>query len=306
MSTLSPAALPLLLLLAGATAAAQLSTSPGERAGEPRAIVLSAGGQKEVPELRIRPDLLIALLFGAPLKLAGVELEERELFSRVSMLEDALMLVPSRALGAGRKLRLRVRFVEGTVPASADFVLVVDPTRAEQQVNVNLQPPVPGICWHETEAERINARQCQAELERVRKMPDGLTGMLVNGQLDRKGVTTRPLFPGQDFTQRPGEPLTVADATSYRARGVVAVELWVRNPSGQPWTAAGAALVDEGGVRLKVLRVWPLEPIPPGSEWQRMVVVAEAAETQARGRFTLSLWQDGEPPSVSLDGVMFP
>jgi hypothetical protein len=37
-----------------------------------------------------------------------------------------------------------------------------------------------------------------------------------------------------------------------------------------------------------------------------VVVVAEASETQARGRFTLSVWQDGEPPSVSLDGVVFP
>jgi uncharacterized protein (TIGR02268 family) len=306
MSALTPAALPLLVLLTGATAAAQPSTPPGEAAGEPRAIVLSASAQKEVHALRIRPDLLIALLFGAPLKLAGVELEEREFFSRVTVLEDALMLVPSRALGAGRRLRLRVRFVEGTVPASADFVLVVDPTRAEHQVNVNLQPPVPDICGQETEAERINARQCQAELERVRKAPDGLAGMLANGQLDEKGVTARKMKRDEDFTQRPGEPLTVWDATSYRARGVMAVELWVKHQSARPWTAAGAVLVGEGGVRLKVLRVWPLEPILPGSKMQRVVVVVEATETQARGRFTLSLWQDGEPPSVSLDGVMFP
>jgi uncharacterized protein (TIGR02268 family) len=306
MPTLSPAALPLLALLASATVAAQPPTPPDEKEGEPRAIVLSAGGQKEFPELRIRPDLLLALLFGAPLKLAGVELEERERFSRVSVLEDALLLVPSRALGAGRKLRLRVRFVEGTVPASADFLLVVDPTGAEQQVNVNLQPSQPDACWQETEAERINTRQCQSELERVRKVPDGLAGMLVTGQLDDKGVTARRLHLGDDFTQRPGEPLVVVEAVSYRARGVVAVELEITNPSGRPWTAAGAVLMGKGDVRLKVLRVWPLEPFPPGPERQRLVVVAETSETQARGRFTLSLWQDGEPPSVSLDGVVFP
>ena len=306
MSTLSSAALPLLALLAGATVAAQPSTPPDERAGEPRAFVLSAGGQKELPALRMRPDLLLALLFGAPLKLARVELEEREGFSRVSVLEDALMLVPSRALGVGRKLRLRVHFVEGTVPASADFLLVVDPTWAEQQVNVNLQPPQPDACWQQAEAERISARQCQAELERVRKVPDGLAGMLVTGQLDTTGVTARRLHLGDDFTQRPDKSLAVQRVTSYRARGVVAVELWITNPSGRPWTAAGAVLVGEGGMRLKVLRIWPLEPLPPGPEQQRVVVVAEASETQARGRFTLSLWQDGEPPSVSLEGVVFP
>jgi hypothetical protein len=63
-------------------------------------------------------------------------------------------------------------------------------------------------------------------------------------------------------------------------------------------------LVGEDGVRHKVLRVWQLEAIAPGAKEQRVVVEAEAPE--ARGRFTLLLWQDGEPPSVSLEGVMFP
>ncbi|MFY0528884.1 DUF2381 family protein [Archangium gephyra] len=93
-------------------------------------------------------------------------------------------------------------------------------------------------------------------------------------------------------------------ATSYRARDTVALDMKVRNVSSRPWTAAGAVLVGEDGVRRKVLRVWPLAPLPPGAKWRRMVVEAEAPE--AGGRFTLLLWQDGEPPSVSLEGVMFP
>ncbi|HYO55043.1 DUF2381 family protein [Archangium sp.] len=306
MPALPSAALPLLVLLAGATAVAQPSTPPGEAQGEPRTVELLAGGQTGGPELRIKTGLLTTLLFGAPLKLAGVELDEREFFSRVTVLEDMLVLMPSGALGVGRRLRLKVRFVEGTVPASADFLLVVDSSRAEPQVNVDLRPPVPDACWREAETERVKTRQCQAELEQVLKRPDGLTGLLANRRLDEKGVATRMLKRGTGFTQRPGEPLEVWKATSYRARGVVAVELWVENLSAQPWTAVGAALVGEGGVRLKVLRVWLLEPIPPGSERRRVVVEAEAAEIEARGRFTLSFWQDGEPPSVSLEGVTFP
>ncbi|WP_158502042.1 DUF2381 family protein [Vitiosangium sp. GDMCC 1.1324] len=302
----SLSALPLFVLLAAVSAAAQPSTQSGEVADTRRAVVLSTADQRQVPELRIGPDFLTTLLFGEQLKLAGVELEEQELFSRVTVLEDALMLIPSRALGTGRRLRLRVRFVDGTVPASADFLLVVDPTRAEHQVNVDLQPPMPDTCWRAAEAERAKTQQCQAELERAQKRPDGLTGLLANGQLDRKGVTALRLLPRKNFTQRPGEPLNVTSVTSYRALGVVAVELWVTNQSAQSWTAAGAELLGEGGVRLKVLRVWPLEPIAPGAEWQRVVVEAEAAETEARGRFTLSLWQEGEPASVSVDGVIFP
>ncbi len=222
----TPAALPLLVLLAGA-AAAQPSTPPGEAAGAPRSIALRAKAPPEVPELYIGPGLLTTLLFGAPLTLAGVEVEEHEHFVRVRVLEDMLVLQPSGTLGTGKRPRLKVRFVEGTVPASADFVLVVDAARVQPQVNVELQPEVPSTCWREAEAERIQARQCQGELERERRRPDGLTGLLADSQLDMKGVAARTLTFERDVTQRPGQPLTVWDATSYRARGVVAVELWV-------------------------------------------------------------------------------
>lgn len=303
----SLAVLPLLLLLlAGASAAARPSTPPGETKDEPRLVALSATAPGQVPELTIKPGHLTTLLFGAPLKLAGVELEEREGFTRVSVLEDMLTVLPSNTFGVGRRLRLRVRFVEGTVPASADFLLAVSRTEVEPQVNVNLQPALPDTCWRETEAERITFRQCQAELERARQKPDGLTGLLAEGRMDDEGVTARHLSHPQDMSQRPGEPLMARMATSYRARGVVALALWVTNTSGQPWTVAGAALVEQGGVRLRVRRVWPTEPLAPGAGQRRVVVEAEATEEQARGRFTLLLWREGEPPSVSLDGVAFP
>jgi uncharacterized protein (TIGR02268 family) len=299
-------ALPLFLFLVGASAVAQPSTPPGEAADAPRLIELSAKAPKEVPEVPIQSGRLTTFLLGTPLKLAGVELEAREGFSRVTGLEDALLLMPSNSFTVGRRLKLRLRFVEGTVPASADLVLVVSPTQARYQVEVNLQPGTPYASWQEAEAERIKLRQVQAELERERQKPDGLTGLLVNGQVDKTGLTTRRLHEGVDFTQLPGQPLTVREAMSYRARGVVALTLEVDNVSSRPWMAAGAALVGEGGERLKVLRVWPTEPLLPGAKWQRVVVEAEVTEAQARGRFTLSLWQEGEPPSVSLDGVSFP
>jgi uncharacterized protein (TIGR02268 family) len=297
--------LPLLLLLVGASAAAQPSLPPGETAGAPRLIDLSATAPKQVPEVPIQSGRLTTFLLGAPLKLARVELEEREGFTRVTELADMLTVLPSNALEVGRRLKLRLRFMEGTVPTSADFVLVVS-TGAETQVEVNLQPGTPYASWQEAEAERIQLRQVRAELERERQKPDGLTGLLVNGQVDVTGLTARRLMAGVHFTQLPGQPLKVQEATGYRARGVVALTLEVDNVSSRPWTAAGASLVGEGGVRLKVLRVWPSEPLAPGATWRRVVVEAEVTEAQVRGRFTLSLWQEGEPPSVSLDGVMFP
>jgi len=302
----SPTVLPLLLLLLGASAAAQPSTPPGAMADAPQLVELSAEAPKQMPELPIQPGRLTTFLLGAPLKLAGVELEERERFARVGVLEDMLTVLPSSTLEVGRRLRLRLRFVEGTVPASADFLLVVSPREAQPQVEVNLQRAASDVCWRETEAERIKLRQVQAELERARQKPEGLTHLLATGQVDETGLTARPLAAIQDFTQPPGQPLKVWAATSYRARKVVALVLTVKNLSGQPWTVAGAAMVGEGGVRLKVLRVWPLEPLAPGAQEQRVFVEAEVTEEQARGRFTLLLWREGEPPGVSLDGVTFP
>jgi len=301
-----PAAIPLLLLLVGASAAARPSLPAGEGEDAPRVVMLSATAPKEVPEVPIQSGRLTTFLLGAPLKLAAVELEEREGFSRVKVLEDMLTVLPSSAFTVGRQLKLRLRFVEGTVPASADFVLVVS-TGAETQVEVNLQPGMPYSSWQEAEAERIKLRQVQAELERERQEPEGLTGLLAEGRMDEEGVPARRLYTPQDFTQHPGQPLEVRKATSYRARGVVVLALEVRNVSSRTWTAAGASLVGEGGVRLKVPRVWPTKPLAPGATWQRVVVEAEVTEeARALGRFNLSLWQEGEPPSVLLEGVTFP
>ncbi|HLM43139.1 MAG TPA: DUF2381 family protein, partial [Myxococcaceae bacterium] len=92
-----PAAIPLLLLLVGASAAARPSLPAGEGEDAPRVVMLSATAPKEVPEVPIQSGRLTTFLLGAPLKLAAVELEEREGFSRVKVLEDMLTVLPSSA-----------------------------------------------------------------------------------------------------------------------------------------------------------------------------------------------------------------
>ena len=298
MSARCFAVLSLLVFLTGAGATAQSIAR--------RTVVLSEEGQVDVPELVMGPELVTTVFFGAPLRLVGAEVEDEEHFSRVTRLEDALLLVPSPAIEAGRKLRLRVRFVEGTRPSSADFLLVVDPTRTEShQVNVDLRRPSAERCGQEVEAERLRTQQCQTALESARRQPQELTGLLVSGLMDNTGVITR-ILRRKTFTQRAGAPLQVIEGSTYRAVKRVAVDLWVTNHSGRSWNVTGAELVEWGGERLRVLRVWPGEPLASGAKKQRIVVEAEAASTKARGRYVLSLWQEGEPPSVVMDGVVFP
>jgi uncharacterized protein (TIGR02268 family) len=215
-------------------------------------------------------------------------------------------------------LRMSVRFVDGRAPASVDFVLlVVPPAQVEQQVEVYRPRPLEEFQRAEREV-REKARQCEAELERQRAKPEvlgGLTGLLASRLMDREGVRSRVL---KAFSLPSGATLQLWNATSYRAarpqeegdmkepRVVrVAVDLWVTSADGQPWTMEGAELVDERGVRRK-LSVWQQGPLVPGSEKQRVVVEAEMLETEARGTFTLELWEAGGARRVIFGGVSFP
>lgn len=293
-----------LLLLAEPVATAQPIVSA--TISTHHTVVLSETGQSEVPELAIAPRLLTSLFFDASLRIAGVELEERDQFSRVTVLEDALLLVPSPSLLNGRRLRLQVRFVEGTLPVSANFVLWVDSSRTEShQVNIELRQPVEN-CMQEVDVERAKTRQCQSEMAQERQRPQGLTGLLAMGLIDESGVIAREFQPLIDFTRPTNSPIDLRTISTYRAAGLVAVALRVVNRSGRPWTLSGAELVGQGGARLRVLRVWPREPLPPGVTRQRIIVEAEAARTEARDRFQLSLKTEGEPSSVVVDGVAFP
>jgi uncharacterized protein (TIGR02268 family) len=309
------AILVVLSLFVSAPAAAQFETKVSETEGG-RHLLLSADVPGQDWEVRICPSFSTTLLFDGTVML--VELEAREHFRRVTVAEDSLILMPSRELMPGRRLRMVVRFVDGRAPASVDFVLVVvPPAQVEQQVEVYRSRLLEEY-QREAREVREKARQCEAELARERAKPEvlgGLTGLLASMQMDQTGVPSRVL---KAFSLLSGTALQLWTATSYLAarprdegemkkpRVVrVAVDLRVTSADGQPWTAEGAELVAENSVRWK-LSVWQQGPIVPGSERQRVVVEAEMLETEARGTFTLELWEAGGARRVTFGGVSFP
>lgn len=306
MSVLLSSSVLWLILLAGGTTTVQPLSSRNEMTGVGRVIELPVETPQEVPELRVGLGVITILEFASPLMPGGIEVEDQELLSGVGRTDDQVLLAPSPTWSPGSRTRLKVRFVEGSHPASADFFLVLDTSRADHRVQVRLQPFMPELSWQQVEAERAKTRQCQAELTQVLQMPDGLTGLIARKQLDVRGLMGQTLNVRKELAQRPMAPLQVKFARSYRAHRVVAVELWVLNVSTRPWTVKGAELVGPGGARLKVLRVWPSQPLPPGNDRQRVIIEAEAGEQDDLGSFTLTLWQEGEAPSVSVGGVVFP
>jgi uncharacterized protein (TIGR02268 family) len=274
-----------------------------------RYIELTADAPNKPPEVCIRPELSLTLFFDA--KLARVEVEGRERFRRVTMVDDMVTLVASEALHDGERVPVTVYFQDGAAPTSATFELAVHPSQAERQVEVSRnERTVASLRLGEQQA-RAEAQQCREEKARLQAEcsgQGGLTGLIVNGWLGETGVVARGL---EGVTSRPGDSLAARKVTSYRAvgpkgRGRVAVEVELFNGGPVAWTPTGAALVGSQREELTGLAVWPLEPIPPGKSL-RIVIELDAAQNEARGSYTLKLWAgEAGAGGVNLDGVIFP
>ena len=308
MLALSSSALLGLVLLTAPVEATERAPLPTCEAGT-RYIELTVDTPSKTPEVCIRPELSLTLFFDA--KLARVEVEGRERFRRVKLVDDMLTLVASDALHEGERVPVTVYFQDGAAPVSATFVLVVHPSQAERQVEVSRHERTVTSLRQGEQQARAEAQQCREEKARLQAEcsgQGGLTGLIVNGWLAETGVVARWL---KDVTSRPGDSLEAQKVISYRAvgpegRGRVAVQVELYNRGTVAWTPTGAALVGSKREELTGLMVAPLEPIAPG-ESRRIIVELDATESEARGTFTLKLWvEEAGAGDVNLNGVTFP
>jgi len=310
----------LLSLHVGLPALAQPPPEPWEPGV--RHLQLSPTATGEVPELRLTPGLALTVVFDSPvrpLRQGGVELEERGRFRLVGLDEEGhiltLMLAPGEV--PDKPPRLTVHFADGAVPTSAAFHLVAHPARAETHVQVYRQPRSAEVCCAQADAEREKARRCQVELERTRAEVSaqgaaGLIGLRSQGLLDKEGVRTKKLKV-QRLTRAAANALAVAEATALGSaapkrpgeepRVRVAVLLRLEGQGAGDWKAEGAQLASRGGMR-RTVTVWQSPTNEPG--FTEVMVETELTQEEARGRFTLKLWDASGTRTVTLGGVTFP
>ncbi|HYO54901.1 DUF2381 family protein [Archangium sp.] len=309
MFALSSTALLGLALLATPADAAERVPLPTCEMGT-RYIELTTDAPSKPLEVCIRPELSINLFFDA--KLARVEVEGRERFRRVKVVDDTLTLVASEALHDGERVPVTVYFQDDAAPTSATFVLVVHPSQAERQVEVSRHERTMTSLRQGEQQARAEAQQCREEKARLQAECSGqvgLTGLIENGWLDEKDIVAKVIT--LNFTQHPGDLLIVQKAISYRAvgaegRGRVAVRVRLFNPGTVPCMPMGAALVGSNREALTGLTVWPLKPILPG-KYGSITVELDATESEARGTYTLKLLAgEAGARGVTLDGVTFP
>ncbi|WP_309893081.1 DUF2381 family protein [Archangium sp.] len=288
-----------------------------------RHLPLSPTATGEVPELRITPGLALTVEFDSPvrpLRQGGVELEERGRFRRVSLDEEGRVLTLVLAPGQmpEKPPRLTVHFADGAVPASAAFLLVAHPAQAETHVQVYRQPRSAEVCCAQADAEREKALRCQVELERTRaeaaaRGPAGLIGLRSQGFLDTKEGVRTQLLNDKTLTRAPTNALKPATATVFRSTAPprqegerhvrVAVLLTLEGPGAGDWKAEGAQLASRGGA-VRTVTVWQSPANEPG--FTEVMVETELTQEEARGRFTLKLWDASGTRTVTLGGITFP
>lgn len=305
----------LALTLASTPADVSASTFTDEcEAASPR-IELSASPPGKPPVVCIGPGLPITFRFDSPLQQQSLKLEDRGWFEDWSAGQQTFTLVPLDNLVAGKRTDVEVCFADEAAPACITFDLIVHPGLGMQEVKVLRQ--VRSVAYFQQVAKdtEANLLQCRAEVQQLRAgrvVPDGLRGAIASGLVDRfRGVAVKEL--SLEVRGKEGNSLIHRSVTSYRAKERVAVEVFFQNPGSVPWTAAGAVLRSTKGEVLKPLPLWPSEPILPTapgyaeeSERGRVVVEVMATEREARGTYTLILWDEERQRTVTLGNVTFP
>ncbi|RKH34911.1 DUF2381 family protein [Corallococcus praedator] len=292
------------LLFVAETAVAQSEGSasvPGARR-----IELTPDDVQSAPEIAVSSGLSTALFFDSDLMRDSVELEGRDRFTLMDVGQATIRLVPSSRVTPGERFRLVVRFRDGAAPVSAFFLLRVHPAKAESVIEVYRGRRT--IETYQQEAREAHAELVRCQIENARLLvehdaPGGLAGLISTGGMDEHGVTGRVVT--QDISQSAGSDLRASYVTTYRSTTGVAVDIQLTVKAGaRPWIAKGTTLKGKAGVELTVLRVWQQRPIPAG-EIGRVVIEAEASAT-TRGPFTLKLWEEDGPRTVTLGNVTFP
>ncbi len=277
-------------------------------------ITLTAVPPAKAPVVCISPDVPLTFRFDATLQPESVRLEARERFADVAPGQQSLFLVPPENLEVGERFKVEVCFADGAAPACANFLLLAHPGLGRSQVKVFREPRPVAYCQEAEKVAQTEAQQCREEVRQLRaerSLPEGLRGVLASELMGTKGIASKDLT--DTCTEPKGNTLVRREVYSYRAKSRVAVEVWLNNPGTTPWTAAGAVLRGPKGEMLTPLPLWQSEPVLPnevGAEGKprrsRVVVEILASATEARGTYTLTLWDADKKRPVTLGNITFP
>ena len=305
----SSGAVLLVALLAGAAQAAE--PSPVPRCAATARFDLSAESPEQALDVCASADEPTTFVFDSRVAGGAVEFQPEGRLADWAPGKEGLSLtvIPKGDYLPGERVKVTVRFADGAAPASASFWLVGHASKGTRRVEVFRQPRPPDVLKKERDEAQAEARQCQEDKARLlaeRQEPGGLMGV---AWLEGAGVVASKQLGL--LTEQPANALGLDEARSYSYTPTgethpasVAVRLLLKNPSVEPWTLAGAALVDSAGEQVELAR-WPLAPIPANGAGA-VVVGIQGERAQLGCPCTLKLWEAQGPRTVTLGKVDFP
>jgi uncharacterized protein (TIGR02268 family) len=306
----SPGALLVIALLSGAAQAAE--PPPVPRCAATARFDLATGSPEGAPDVCASADETTTFVFDSRVAVGAVEFQPGERLAHWALGQDGLSLyaTPRADYLPGERVKVTVRFADGAAPASASFWLVGHAARGTRRVEVFRQPRPPDVLKKERDEAQAEARQCQEDKARLLAEREGPGGLMGAAWLEGAGVVASRPLRGQ-LKRHPANALgwDAVQSYSYTPTGEsrpasVAVRLLLKNPGAEPWTLAGAALVDSAGEEVELAR-WQEAPIPAKGAGA-VVVGIEGERAQLGCPCTLKLWEDAGPRTVTLGNVEFP
>ena len=274
---------------------------------------LTADSTGQASAVCVIPGEPTTFVFEAPLPTGAVRVSDSHSMG-FAQGDDFVTVYPKRNFLPGERVKLTVSFGDGAAPESANFWLVGHEARGARRMEVFRHPRQADAFKREAAEAQALARECQEDRARLlaeREEPGGLMG---TAWLERNNPVSWKALGG-GLKPHPSNALQLADAVSYTHPGgnrptgeadpaSVAVRVQLYNPGAEPWTAAGAALVDSMGGQVE-MTTWQAAPILPAS--RGVLVVGTKEETgQIACPCTLKLWEAQGPRAVTLGDVTFP
>ncbi|WP_434384828.1 DUF2381 family protein [Melittangium boletus] len=254
-------------------------------------------------EVCIRAGRLTGFVFDVPID--SVEVQDAVRFVEVNRGQRVLNLMPPPDLQVGERLRLTVEFGVGATRRGVTFMLVAHAERATHQVQVFLDTRPVEVLRQELEEEQARNHRLQDENAHLREQltrPLSLGLLLMTESIGVTGLQVAELRPDTPIAATGG--LSFLMGRAFRIDASVTVQVLLMNKGSTPWSATGAALVDEQGKELQGWSILQARPIEVGKT-EAVIVERNERARSVQGRLSLRLWsEDGR--AITLSPVVFP
>lgn len=255
------------VLLVGSVALAQPQATKRWKRIE-RSVSVGAAAPDSVRELRLAPHVVTTVLFDTNILPDAVALEGlRELFTRLEVQANHLLLKPAVAMPAKGVPPLVVRFADTSAPQRLVLVLKTDAAEVDSVVEVLRRPATAEQLEAELAALRAQYAALEGRLAAARRpvLQEGLAGAVLSGAVGNGVVETT--VEARSIERGLKAPQLVA----YRSSQWVVLSMKLQNWAGEaPWVPGSARLMRLGtdgrptGEIIETPVLLHEERIPPG------------------------------------------